>query len=121
MQNINQVAISGNLTQEPQLRKTKSDKDVLSLSIASNDRRKNPRTGEWEDVPNFVDCVYFGANARALSDMLDKGAKVFIAGKLRYSTWETDGNKRSKIEIIADNIEVATRPQKPEQAAIEDY
>ncbi|MEE1209895.1 MAG: single-stranded DNA-binding protein, partial [Parafannyhessea umbonata] len=61
--------------------------------------------GEWEDYPNFIDCTMFGARADALSRILAKGTKVAIEGKLRWSSWERDGQKRSKIEVIVDEVE----------------
>ena len=104
---INRVNISGNLTRDAELRASATGTSILSLGVAVNDRRKNPSTGEWEDVPNFIDCVLFGNRATALAPYLTKGSKVAIEGKLRYSTWETqEGQKRSKIEIIIDEIEL---------------
>lgn len=70
-----------------------------------NDRRRNAQTGEWEDYPNFVDCTMFGTRAEAVSRFLAKGNKVAIEGKLRYSSWERDGQRRSKLEVIVDEIE----------------
>ena len=102
---INRVIISGNLTRDPELRNTQSGMAVLSFGVAVNDRRKNPTTGEWEDYPNFVDCTMFGARANSLSQYLSKGTKVSIEGKLRWSQWERDGQKRSKLEVIVDEIE----------------
>ena len=103
---INRVIVSGNLTRDPELRRTQSGKNILSLGIAVNDYRRNPQTGEGENYANFIDCVVFGNRAEALSDFLKKGAKVVIEGKLRWSQWERDGQKRSKIEVIADQVEL---------------
>lgn len=102
---INRVIISGNLTRDPELRSTASGLPVLGFGVAVNDRRKNQQTGEWEDYPNFIDCTMFGARADSLSRFLSKGAKVAIEGKLRWSQWERDGQKRSKIEVIVDELE----------------
>lgn len=102
---INKVIITGNLTREPELRQTGSGLAVLTFGVAVNDRRRNPSTGEWEDVPNFVDCTIFGKRAEAVSRFLSKGAKVAIEGKLHYSTWEKDGQKRSKLDVTVDEIE----------------
>lgn len=101
---INRVEISGNLTRDPELRSTASGMEVLGFGIASNDRRKNSQTGEWEDVPDFVDCTIFGKRAGSVRNYLFKGMKVFIAGKLHWSQWERDGQKRSKLEVIVDEI-----------------
>ena len=106
---INRVNISGNLTRDPELRATAGGTQVLSFGVAVNDRRKNPQTGDWEDYPNFVDCTMFGTRAEAVSRYLSKGTKVAIGGKLRYSSWERDGQRRSKLEVIVDEIEFMSR------------
>lgn len=102
---INRVVLSGNLTRDPEVRTTQSGMPVMSLGIAVNDRRKNSQTGEWEDYANFVDCTMFGNRAQNVSQYLSKGQRVMIDGKLRYSQWERDGQKRSKIEVIVDELE----------------
>ena len=102
---INRVNISGNLTRDPELRATGSGMQILRFGVAVNDRRKNQQTGEWEDYPNFVDCTMFGARAEKLQPYLAKGTKVSIEGKLRYSSWERDGQRRSKLEVIVDELE----------------
>lgn len=116
---INKVFISGNLTREPELRQTQGGMQILSFGIAVNDRRKSNETGEWEEVPNFVDCIVFGNRADALSRLLRKGMKVSIEGKIRYSSWETrEGSKRSKIEVAVDEIEfMEQRSQQPKASA----
>lgn len=113
---INRVCISGNLTRDPELRATAGGTQVLSFGVAVNDRRRNAQTGEWEDYPNFVDCTMFGNRAEAVSSFLAKGMKVAIDGRLRYSSWEKDGQKRSKLEAIVDEIEVMVRREWQTQA-----
>lgn len=108
---INRVVISGNLTRDPEMRATASGIQVMSFGVAVNDRRRNQQTGEWEDYPNFVDCTMFGTRAEAIHRYLSKGSKVAIEGKLRYSSWERDGQKRSKLEVIVDEIEFLSRGQ----------
>jgi single-strand DNA-binding protein len=112
---INKVVISGNLTRDPELRATGAGTQVLSIGVAVNDRRRNQRTGDWEDYANFVDCTMFGSRAEAVSRYLRKGSKVAIEGKLRYSSWETkDGQRRSKLEVVVDEIEfLSPRGQQP--------
>ena len=132
---INRVNISGNLTRDPEMRGTTGGTSVLSFGVAVNDRRRNQQTGEWEDYPNFVDCVMFGTRAEAISRYLSKGTKVAIEGKLRWSQWESDGQRRSKLEVVVDEIELMSRrddgdggrsygsarpPQKPAQADLYD-
>lgn len=112
---INKVIISGNLTRDPELRATAGGMQVMSLGVAVNDRRKNQQTGEWEDCPNFVDCTMFGTRAESLARFLSKGVKVTIEGKLRWSQWERDGQKRSKLEVVVDDLEFMSSRQQPMQ------
>lgn len=112
---INKATISGNLTRDPELRVTASGMPVLGFGVAVNDRRKNNKTGEWEDYPNFIDCTMFGARAESVSKFLSKGSKVAIEGKLRWSQWERDGEKRSKLEVIVDEIEFMSTRQNTQQ------
>ena len=110
---INKVIISGNLTRDPEARATAGGMTVLNFGVAVNERVKNKQSGEWEDRPNFIDCVMFGTRAEAVSRFIGKGTKVTIEGKLRWSQWERDGQKRSKIEIVVDEIEFMSRQQQP--------
>ena len=102
---INKVMISGNLTRDPELRSTPAGTAVLNFGVAVNDRRRNSQSGEWEDYANFIDCTIFGARADALSKILTKGMKVAIEGKLNYSSWESEGQRRSRIVVYVDEIE----------------
>ena len=102
---INRANISGNLTRDPELRSTDGGTAILGFGVAVNDRRKNPQTGEWEDYPNFIDCIMFGTRAESVSRFLHKGVKIAAEGKLRYSSWEKDGQRRSKLEVVVDDIE----------------
>lgn len=108
---INRVNISGNLTRDPELRATSGGTSVLDFGVAVNERRKNPQSGEWEDRANFVDCCMFGKRAEAVAKFLTKGMKVAIEGKLRFSSWEKDGQKRSKLSVIVDEIEFLSRKE----------
>lgn len=115
---INRVVISGNLTRDAELRQTQSGSSILGFGVAVNDRRKNPQTGEWEDYPNFIDCTMFGPRAEKLAQYLTKGLKVAIEGKLRYSSWERDGQKRSKLEVIVDTLEFMSSKQGEQQPSV---
>ena len=118
---INRVTISGNLTRDPELREA-GGATILSFSVAVNDRAKNQQTGEWEDRPNFIDCVMFGKRAEALAPLLSKGLKVAVSGRLRYSSWEAkDGTKRSKVEVAADEVELMARAERREEVAADDF
>lgn len=104
---INHVAVVGNLTRDAELRSTAGGSCVMRFGVAVNDRSKNQQTGQWEDRPNFIDCTMFGNRAESVSRFLSKGTKVCIEGKLRWSQWDDrkTGEKRSKVEVIVDEIE----------------
>lgn len=115
---INKAIISGNIGRDPELRQTSSGTSILNFSVAVNDRVKNQRTGEWEDRPNWIGCVLFGKRAESLGKHLAKGTKVAIEGKLRWSQWEHDGQKRSKIEVVVDEIELMSQKQGNQQQPV---
>ncbi|MCL2324424.1 MAG: single-stranded DNA-binding protein [Actinomycetia bacterium] len=105
---INRVFVTGNLTRDPELRQAGSSM-VLQMGIAVNDRKKNQQTDQWEDVPNYFDVLVWGARGESLSRFLHKGQKVAVSGRLRWSQWQTsEGDKRSKVEIVADDVEFMT-------------
>lgn len=104
---MNSVAISGNIGKDPELRASASGTSILSFSVAVNERIK--KGDEWTDYTNWVDVVVFGKRAESLGNILTKGMKVAVAGKLRYSQWERDGQKRSKLEVIADDVDLMQR------------
>lgn len=102
---INRVTLTGNLTRDPEVRRTQSGMAIMDFGIAVNERRKNNQTGEWEDYANFFDCTMFGSRAESAANYISKGSKVGIDGKLRYSNWEREGKKRSKVCVIVNDIE----------------
>ena len=106
---INSVSLSGNLARDPEI-KTSGSTIICNFCIAVDDNVKNRSTGEWERVPNFFDVVVFGKYGDAVAQRLYKGAKVFVDGKLHYSTWQAqDGSKRSRVSVYADTVETASQ------------
>ena len=103
--NINRVVMTGNLTRDPELRSTGNGLAVCKLRIASNTRRKNGQTGEWEEKPNFFDVTVFGAQGENCSRYLSKGRPVAIDGRLEWREWEQEGQKRQAVDIIADSVQ----------------
>lgn len=110
---INRVAITGNLTRDPEMTATQSGTQILRVGVAVNDRVKNQATQQWEDRPNFIDCVMFGNRAQGVAPYLHKGSKVSIEGKLRWSQRQDrdTGKNRSKIEVVVDEIELMQQSQ----------
>lgn len=122
---INRVMITGNCTRDGELRRTSGGVAVLNISVAVNDRRKNPQTGEWEDYANYIDCTMFGTRAEKLAEYIKKGTKVAVDGKLHYSSWESkEGQKRSKLDVTVDSIEFMSKRderQAERSEPVEDY
>ena len=100
---LNVVVLVGNLTRDPELRYTPGGMAVTSFGLAVNNRRKVGE--EWKEEPCFVDVKVFGRMAETSSEFLSKGRPVAIEGRLSYSKWEKDGQTRSKLEVIANNIQ----------------
>lgn len=115
MGNVNNVVLSGNLTRDPELRYAQSGTAVMDVGLAVNDRVSNKQTGQWEDYTNFVDCTIFGKRAESLQPILAKGMHVTVTGRLRWSQWEKDGQRRSKLEVVVDDVDLPPRPQQQQQ------
>lgn len=96
---INKVFLTGNLTRDPEKRNA-GETPVLSFGIAVNEFRKETQ------YANFFDINVFGNQAKNLADLIKKGDKVTIEGRLHYASWEKDGQKRSKVDITADRVEL---------------
>jgi single-strand DNA-binding protein len=100
---INQLAISGNLTCDPKLLHLDDGSVLCKLRIANNDRTKNP-TGEWINRPQFFNVTIWAGIGQWIADNLAKGDKVVLAGRLKWSEWDADDGRRQAIEIHADSI-----------------
>ncbi len=95
MASLNRVCLIGNLTRDPELRDAGETK-VCSLGIAVNDRK---------DRANFFNVTCFGRTAETVAQYLAKGSPVGIDGRLSYSEWENGGQKRNKVEVIAESVQ----------------
>ena len=104
MADINQVVLVGRLTRDSELKYTAGGQAVCKFSIAINRRRKNG--DQWEDEANYFDVVLWGRQGEALAQYLLKGKPVGVSGELRQDRWEQDGQKRSKVEVVASNIQL---------------
>jgi len=101
---INHVVLVGRLTRDAELKSIASGQAVCKFSIAVNRSRKNGE--QWEDEPNFFDVVLWGRRGEALHQYLNKGKLVGVDGELRQDRWQQDGQNRSKVEIVANNIQL---------------
>ncbi|HXZ83685.1 MAG TPA: single-stranded DNA-binding protein [Acidimicrobiales bacterium] len=105
MANGNTVVLVGNVTRDPELRFTPAGQATASFGLAVNRRWQNRQTSEWEEATSFFDVVCWREMAENVSESLVKGARVIVTGRLEQRSWETpDGDKRTKIEVIADEL-----------------
>ncbi|MFV0259447.1 MAG: single-stranded DNA-binding protein [Acidimicrobiales bacterium] len=106
----NNVTVTGNATREPELRFTPSGQAVASFGVAVNRRWQNRQTQEWEESVSFFDITTWAQLAENVAESVGKGTRVTITGRLDQRSWETpEGDKRSKVEIVADDVAVSLR------------
>jgi single-strand DNA-binding protein len=104
MADLNHVVLIGRLTRDAELKYTSGGQAVCKFSIAINRRRKNG--DQWEDEANFFDIVLWGRQGESLNQYLLKGKMVGIEGELRQDRWQQDGQNRSRVEIVANNLQL---------------
>ena len=113
---INTVTVSGNLTRQPELRNLPSGQAVCTLRIAHNERFKDA-SGEWADRAAYFDVTVWGGLGEWIARNINKGEKVVVSGRLRWREWENgDGDKRQAVDITADSVVPANRPDKDRAA-----
>lgn len=100
---FNQVILMGNLTRDPELRQIPSGQSVCSFSLALN-RSYKGQDGEWKEATDFVDVVAWGPLGERVAQYITKGRPVLVNGRLQSRAWEQDGQKRSKLEVIAQDV-----------------
>ncbi len=110
MANLNKVMLIGRLTRDPEVRTFSNGGKVAKFGFAVNNRKKNPQSGQWEDEPVYLDVEAFnrgefGKQADLVEQYLTKGRQVFIEGHLRLDQWEKDGQKRSRLWVVVDNMQ----------------
>ena len=105
MASYNRVILVGNITRDIELKYTQSNLAVTDVGLAVNDRRKN-QNGEWIEETTFVDVTLWGRQAEVAGEYLGKGAPVLIEGRLKLDTWETDGQKRSKLRVVGERMQM---------------
>ncbi len=102
---LNRVILVGRLTRDPELRHLPSGAPVLEMGVAVNGRQQDDG-GNWVDKPNFFDVKVYGNQAEMLSQHLSKGRRIGIDGRLDWRSWEAqDGTKRSKVDVVAQNVQ----------------
>ena len=107
---MNTVTIAGNLTRDPEIRYTRDGQATVTFGLAVNRRWQNRQTSEWEESTSFFDVVAWRDLAENVALSLTKGARVTVSGRLEQRSWETDdGERRSRVELVADDIGASLR------------
>lgn len=104
MASFNRVILVGNLTRKPELKTVGNDTSLTEIGLAVNERVK--RGGEWVEETTFIDCTLWARTAEVACQYLDKGSPVLIEGRLQLSTWEKDGEKRSKLRVVGERLQM---------------
>jgi len=105
MASFNRVILLGNLTRDVEVKYLQSGMAVADIGLAVNDRRKN-QAGEWVEETTFVDVTLWGRTAEVAAEYLSKGSPILIEGRLRLDQWETDGQKRSKLRVTCERMQM---------------
>lgn len=100
---FNQVVLMGNLTRDPELRQIPSGQSVCSFSLALN-RSYKGQDGEWQEATDYIDVVAWGPLGERVAQYVTKGRPVLVNGRLQSRSWEQDGQKRSKVEVNAQDV-----------------
>ena len=101
----NTVTLVGNITRDPELRFTNTGQPTATFGLAVNRRWQNRQTQEWEEATSFFDIVCWREMAENVSESITRGARIMVAGRLEQRSWETqEGERRSKVEVVADEI-----------------
>lgn len=99
---LNQVTLMGNLTRDPELRQTPTGQSVASFSLALN--RSYKQDDEWKEATDYIDIVAWGKLGEQISEHLKVGSKALVSGRLQSRSWEQDGVKRNKVEVLALDV-----------------
>ena len=121
MRGVNKVILVGNLGRDPETRYNQDGKPITNFSIATSEAWKDKNSGESQERTEWHNVVCFGRLAEIAGQYTRKGAKVYIEGGLRTSTWEQDGQKRYKTEVVARELQLLdsrrdSQPQPRQQA-----
>ncbi|MGH9160248.1 MAG: single-stranded DNA-binding protein [Vicinamibacteraceae bacterium] len=122
MGSVNKVILVGNLGRDAELRFTPAGVAVSNFSLATTDRRKDSKTGDWQDQTEWHRVVLFGKQAESLQDYLKKGKQIYVEGRLQTRSWDDrDGQKRYTTEVLADRIQLLGGAPRTAAASEGDY
>lgn len=113
---MNSVILIGRLTRDPESKFLPSGMQVVNFGLAINRKRKDRQTGEMLEETTFVDIAAFGKTADFIAKYIKKGGEIAVQGRLDLQEWTTkDGKKRSKLQVIADNVQGGSRAESQPQ------
>lgn len=115
---FNKVILIGNLTKDPEIRYTTQGTPVSTLRLAVTTKHKS--ADEWKDETLFIDIVVFGKQAESCSQYLSKGSPALVEGRLQERSWEKDGQKKSKMEVVAQSVKFLPKRTGGDQQAQRD-
>ena len=113
MGDLNVVTILGRLTRDVELKQTNGG-TVARFSLANGYRKK--QGSEYVEATNFIDCVAFGKTGEAIQKYVSKGQRLLVSGELRWSSWESDGKKHSKLEVLVESFNFIERKESGKQS-----
>jgi single-strand DNA-binding protein len=116
---LNRVILVGNVVRDIELRYVGKGTAVCDIGLAVNDRRKDG-DGKWIEETTFVDCTAWGRTAEVANEYLRKGSSILIEGRLKLEQWEKDGQKRSKMKVVIERLQMldgkgGRKPQEEEE------
>ncbi|HUS40529.1 MAG: single-stranded DNA-binding protein [Pirellulales bacterium] len=118
MSDYNRVILMGRLTRDPDLRYTPNGTAVAEFGLAVNDRRKDSQSGEWIEDTQFIDITMWARQAEIAAEYLAKGSPIFLEGRLKFDSWEKEGQKHSKLRVVAERMQfIGPRGERSGQAA----
>ena len=113
MGDLNVVTVLGRLTRDVELKQTNGG-TVARSSLANGYRKK--QGSEYVEATNFIDCVAFGKTGEAIQKYVSKGQRLLVSGELRWSSWESDGKKHSKLEVLVESFNFIERKESGKQS-----
>ena len=105
MANLNKVMLIGRLTRDPETRSLPSGASVVQFGLAVNRVYNNRQSGEKVEETAFIDCEAWGRTGETIARYLKKGRQLFVEGRLKFDSWEKDGQRRSKLSVVAENFQ----------------
>lgn len=100
---LNQVTLMGNLTRDPEMRQTPTGQTVTNFSLALN-RAYKDKSDQWQEATDYIDIVCWGSLAERVAQYMSKGRRCLVQGRLQSRSWEQDGQKRNKVEVLANDV-----------------